>query len=322
MKRSVEALVVVPLLLVSAAMLFAGLCGIAHAEPAQQFTFQVDSPQPQKLAVHVHLRRYDTTGLVPPTPTEFSMRLPRGVKVNPAFLTSRYLCDGPALRDALDVHPSRVPFNRRLERLDAFARELERSGGKRDLAVLPNVLACARGRLGTGSGLIDARDAVAVLTDPIPFHFSIFLSRGTTPDAVAGFAVVGAADERSAIVRRYPVVAGVHAAVTESLFDEPTPDGLFGLELAINTGPINGFQVSIAEIEVTVRALRLRRGTCVARGRAGSSCIRRQRTDESLYAVPSCPASGHFSAQLDTTYPLPTPRSTTTVDVPCPGYTR
>ncbi|MFY9578370.1 MAG: hypothetical protein WAQ33_03525, partial [Gaiellaceae bacterium] len=179
---------------------------------------------------------------------------------------------------------------------------------------------CARGRLGSGSGLIDARDAVPILTDPIPFHFSIFLSRGTTPSAVAGFTVVGAADERSAVARKYPIVAGVHAAVTESLFSEPTPDGLFGLKLAINTGPINGFQLSIAEIEVTVRSLRLRSGTCLARGRGGR-CTRRQRTDESLYAVPRCPASGHFSAQLDTIYPPPTPRSTTTVEVPCPRYT-
>lgn len=320
MRKSVEALVIVPMLLVIAAMAILGLCGSARAEPVQQFTFQVDSPRAGDLSAYMHLRRYDTTGLVPPTPTDFSIRLPRGVEVNPAFLTSRHLCDGPALRDALDAHISAVPFMRRLDRLDAFARELERSGTKRDLAALPNVRACARGRLGSGKGLIDARDAIAVLTDPIPFHFWIFLSRGTTPGAVAGLTVVGAADADSAIARKYPVVTGVHAAVTESLFSEPTPDGLFGLELEINTGPINGFQLSIAEIEVTVRSLQLRRGACLARGR-GSRCTRRQRTDESLFAVPRCPASGHFSAQLDTIYPPPTPRSRTTVEVPCPRYT-
>lgn len=320
MKRSAEALVFLPLLLVIAAMAILGLCGIARAEPVQQFAFQVDSPRAGDVAAHMHLRRFDTTGLVPPTPTDFSIRLPRGVEANPAFLTSRYQCDGPALRDALDAHISAVPFPRRLERLDAFARQLERSGTKRDLAALPNARACARGHLGSGRGLIDARDAIAVLTDPIPFHFSIFLSRGTTPSALAGFTVVGAADEHSAIARKYPVVTGVHAAVTESLFADPTPDGLFGLKLAINTGPISGFQLSIAEIEVTVHALQLRRGTCLARGR-GSRCSRRQRTDESLFAVPRCPASGHFSAQLDTVYPPPTPRSTTTVEVPCPPYT-
>lgn len=321
MKRSVEALVFVPMGLVIAGMAIFGLCGIARAEPVQQFTFQVQSPRAGDLSAFMHLRRYDTTGLVPPTPTNFSMRLPHGVAFNPAFLTSRYLCDGEALRDTLDAHLSGEPFVRRLERLGAFARELERSGRKRDLKALPNVLACARGRLGSGKGLIDAREAVAVLTDPIPFHFSIFLSRGLTSSAVGGFAVLGAADEQAPIVRKYPVVAGVHAAVTENVFSEPTPDGLFGLRLEINTGPINGFQLSIAEIEVTVRSLRLRKGACVARGR-GASCTRRQRTDEALFAVPRCPASGHFSAQLDTVYPELTPRATTTVEVPCPRYTR
>jgi hypothetical protein len=320
MKRSAEALVFLPMLFVIAAMAILGLCGIARAEPVQQFTFQVRTPRAGDLSAYMHLRRFDTTGLVPPTPTEFTMRFPRGVELNRAFLTPRYLCDGPALRDALDAHISAVPFNRRLERLGAFARALERSGRKRDLAVLPNVRACARGRLGAGSGLIDARDAVAVLTDPIPFGFSIFLSRGLSPSALAGVTVVGSADKRSAIVRRYPVVAGVHAAVTENLFSDPTPDGLFGLKLEINTGPINGFQVSIAEIEVTVRSLQLHRGTCLGRGR-GSRCTRRQRTDESLIAVPRCPASGHFSAQLDTIYPPPTSRATTTVEMPCPRYT-
>ncbi len=125
MRKSVEALVIVPMLLIIAAMLALGLCGIARAEPVQQFTFQVESPRAGDLSAHMHLRRYDTTGLVPPTPTDFSMRLPRGVEVNPAFLTSRYLCDGPALRDTLDAHISAagVPFPRRLERLGAFARE-------------------------------------------------------------------------------------------------------------------------------------------------------------------------------------------------------
>jgi len=41
-----------------------------------------------------------------------------------------------------------------------------------------------------------------------------FLSRGTVPGAVAAFTIIGAADEHSAIVQRYPVVAGVHAVVS------------------------------------------------------------------------------------------------------------
>jgi hypothetical protein len=318
MKRSIEALVVVPMLLVIAAMAILGLCGIARAEPAQQFLFQVINPRPGDLAVRLHLRRFDTTGVVPPTPTEFSIRLPHGVGINRAFLTPRYLCDGHALRDALDARPSGVPFNERLAQLDAFARELARSHTRRDQAQLANVRACARGRLGGGTGLIDARDAIPVLTDPIPFGISAFLSRATIPGAVAAVTVVGSADERAPIVRRYPVVAGVHAVEVENFVPDPTPDGLYGLKLLIHTGPINGFQVSIAEVNATARSLELRRGMCLASARG--HCVRRQRADASLFTVPRCPASGHFNAQLFSAYPPPTPSQTTTLEVPCPRY--
>lgn len=320
MKRSIEALVVVPLLLVIVAMAILGLCGIARSEPVQQFAFQLTSPNPDDLAVRVLLRRFDTTGGVPPTPTELSMRFPRGVALDRAFMTPRYLCDGRALRDALDARPTGAPFAVRLAHLDAFARELARSHTERDRAALANVRACERGRLGGGTGTIDARDAIAVLTDPIPVGFSMFLSRGTAPGAVAGFTIIGAADERAPIVRRYPVVAGVHAVVTENVVDDPTPDGIYGLKLVIDTGPINGFQVSIAEVDAHARTLTLRRGTCLARGRGGR-CVRRQRADASLFHVPSCPASGHYLAQLFAAYAPPLPSETTTIDVPCPRYT-
>ena len=105
MKRSPEALVFLPMLVVIAAMAILGLCGIARAEPVQQFTFQIDSPRAGDLAAHMHLRRFDTTGL----PCRRRRPTSRcgcraGWRSNPAFLTARYLCDGPALRDALDAH--------------------------------------------------------------------------------------------------------------------------------------------------------------------------------------------------------------------------
>lgn len=309
MKRFAEALAVI------AATSVLAWSGIARAEPVQQFTFEVAGPGPAGLTVHLHLRRFDTTGAVPPTPTAFELRLPAGVRLNPALLTPRYRCDGVALRDALDARPSRTPFNARLKRLDAFARELARSGAKRDRAALANVRACARARLGDGSGMVDAREAVGVLTDPIPFAFSMFLSAGTVPGAVAGLTAIGAPDPRSAVARRYPVVAGVHAVERESFLLV----GQQRLVLALNTGPINGFQVSRAEIDATVRTLTIRRGTCLARGRSGR-CARRQRADASLFTLPSCPASGRFGVELFAAYPPPTPSQTTTVEVPCPRY--
>lgn len=158
-----------------------------------------------------------------------------------------------------------------------------------------------------------------MLTDPVPVAFSVFLSRGTIPGAIAGLTILGAADERASIVHKYPVVAGVHAVITENFTDDPTPDGLYGLKLVIYTGPINGFQVSIAEVDATARSLELRKGTCLARGRDGR-CGRRQPVDTSLFVVPRCPASGHLSAQLLSAFPPPAPSLTTTLEVPCPRF--
>jgi hypothetical protein len=107
--------------------------------------------------------------------------------------------------------------------------------------------------------------------------------------------------------------------MTENLVHDPTPDAVYGLKLRIDTGPINGFQVSIAEVDATARSLVLRRGTCLARGRGGR-CLRRQRSTASLFVVPRCPAAGHYSAQLLSVYPPPTPSQTTTLSVPCPRY--
>ena len=77
--------------------------------------------------------------------------------------------------------------------------------------------------------------------------------------------------------------------------------------------------MSIAEVDARVHSLVLRRGTCLARG-GGNRCVRRQRADALLFNVPRCPASGHYSAQLLTTYAPPVPTVATTIAVPCPRY--
>lgn len=111
MKRSIEALVVVPMLLVIVAMAILGLYGIARAEPVEQFGFQVSGSSPAQLALHLMLRSFDTTGAVPQTPTARELRLPAGVRLNASFLGARYQCDAGALRDALDARPTGVLFN-------------------------------------------------------------------------------------------------------------------------------------------------------------------------------------------------------------------
>ncbi len=293
----------------------------ALAAPVQQFDLQVRSPHPDgQVAVRLQLRAYDTTGAVPPEPTSLYLRLPAGVAVRRQFLTSHWFCDGPALRDALDRHPSGIPFTQRIEDLEPFIRSLAHDTSKAGRAALANARVCERARLGGGTGLIDARDVTPVLADPIPVKFTEFLSRGTAPGSVMGFTILGAAIENAPIVHRFPVVAGVHAAITDSLVSDPTPDGLYGYKLVFDTGPISGFKVSIAEADTTVHGLELAKGACLRRDRHGR-CRARQRADTYLFGAPACPSSGQLSALMFSSYAAPTPSITTTLQLPCPRFT-
>lgn len=293
---------------------------IASAEPAQQFSMRlraerVDGP----VSFTIVMRSFDTTGLVPPAPVESYLRLPRGAGIRKEFLNPRWYCDGPALRSALDARPSRTPFNQRVANLVPFIRSLARGETRADRAALANARVCERARLSRGTGLIDARDAIRVLTDPIPVGFSVFLSRPEAPSAVTGVTIIGAADERSAVVERYPVVGGVHVAIGADMLDDPTPDGLYGLRVRMPTGPINGFDVRIAEVDMTVRSLVIRRGTCLAR-RGSGRCSRRQPADLHSFLLPACPPTGALSAMMFTGFAPPTPSLTTTFQLPCPRF--
>jgi hypothetical protein len=116
------------------------------------------------------------------------------------------------------------------------------------------------------------------------------------PGAIVGFTILGAADESSPLVRRYPVVAGVHAALQGNVVNDPTPDGLYGYKLLLPKGPINGLQISIAEVTATIHGLTIPQGTCLRRG-AGGRCTARARTDTDSFVLPRCPPSGRMLAQ-------------------------
>lgn len=319
MKRSIEALVMMEIVAVIVAMAIVGVCGIARADPVQQLGVQVTTPRPGDVGVDIELRFFDTTGAVFPSPTARTLRLPRGFSLDRRFLDPRWLCDGRALRDALDARPSATPFVQRVANLKPFIRELARSRDKADRGALANARACERGRLGTGTGVIDARRALPVLQDPIPFGVSLFLGRGTIPGAIASITALAAAEPGSTTVRKYPVVEGVHAVETDNFVFAPTADGVYGDEVVFRTGPINGFDVSIAEVRAHLRGLRMHAGACVRSDRSGR-CKRRLRAGAQLFRLPVCPSSGRLSAELLTAFAPPVGSLTTTVSQPCPRY--
>lgn len=308
------------LLVVVAVTAVAGICAAAFAQPAQQLSFRwTNANHASQVGFHFDLQTYDTTGAVPPPLTDYYVRLPRGASVRRQFLVARYQCNGPALRNALDAHPSGIPFTQQIANLQPFIHSLAHSRSRADRAAVANATVCERARVGGGTAQIDARRVTPVLSDLVPVRFAVFLSRGTAPGSIGGFTILGAAEEGSPIVHRFPVLAGVHAALAGSIVNDPTPDGLYGYKLLLPKGPINGLDISIAHVSATLHGLTIPRGTCLKRD-TGGRCTARQRTDLDSFVLPRCPPSGVLNALLFAGYAAPTPSVTTTIRVPCPTF--
>lgn len=305
----------------AAALALLALPAVALAEPVQQFSFQLTDLEPGgRFTLLFNARTFDTTGGVPPSPTVNFLRLPAGAELRREFRTRRYACNGQKLRDDItrDIDPKGTPFYKRVANLRPFIRSMARSRSRRARSALANARTCERARIGVGSARIDARASIPALDQLIPAHFSMFLSRPRARGGVASFTVVGAADERAPIVRRYPIVAGVHVALNATFFDDPSADGRFGYRLDLPTGQVAGFTVSIAELSVRTTGLTLRRGTCLARRRG--RCVRRQRRTAFWFTTPPCPSSGRLSILNHFEYADASLNVTKTVDLACPRF--
>lgn len=313
----------VRILLLALAGLVLAAPAVAQAEPVSQFSFQVTNIKPGgRYTLIFHGQTFDTTGGVPPTPTANYLRLPKGATLRRQFLTGRYFCNGPKLRTDLDTMDfSATPFTKRIQNLKPFIRLLERTKGAAARRALANAQACDRGRIGGGTARIDARNVSPVLDRLIDVTFATFLSRGTEKGAVAGFTVLGAADENQEIVKRrtFEVLTGVHAALQANFVNDPTPDGLYGYRLDLPRGDVNGFRVSIAELNAITNGLTLAKGTCLRTNRRGK-CVARQRRALFWFTTPPCPPSGIFHIQEFFGYAPPTPSGTNTIQIACPRF--
>jgi hypothetical protein len=293
---------------------------VAQASPVEQFSFQLSNVKPDgSYTLLFRSRLFDTTGGVPPALTSNYNRLPRGATLRREFLNRRWFCDGTALRNALNDHYSTVPFTRRVANLKPFIRELSKSHSRADRRARANAIVCDRARIGGGTAQIDARAALPQITDLIPARFSMFFSRPTARGAIAGFSVIGAADEGSPIAKKEPIIPTVHTVLNANFFNDPTPDGVYGYKLVFPTGKINGLSVSVAQIDATVNGLRIKKGTCLKTGRH-HRCVKRLRKTIFWFATPKCPPSGKVSIQAFYGYAPPTPSVTRTIQLSCPKF--
>ena len=294
-----------------------------QAEPVSQFSFQVTNIKPGgRFTLLFHAQVFDTTGGVPPSPTSNYIRIPKGATLRREFLNRRFFCDGPRLRTDIDLMDfSGVPFTRRILNLKPFIRTLARQRNRAARRALANAQACQRGRLGGGTARVDGRGVSDRLDRLIDVTFATFFSRPTVPGAVAGFAILGAADEDQEIVKRrtFEVLTGVHAALNANFVNDPTPDGVYGYRLDLPRNEVNGLRVSLAEIDASTNGLSIKKGECLKRNTRGR-CVKRQRRTLFWFTIPPCPTSGLFSFQQSYTYADPALNDTKTVQLACPRF--
>jgi hypothetical protein len=308
-----------PLLLAAFAVLLG--IAVAQAEPIQQFSFEVTNIKSGgRFTLLFNSHTFDTTGAVPPPITSNYFRIPAGATIPKVFRNKTWWCNGQALRSALDNRPNGQGFADRVANLKPFIRSLSKSRDRSDRAALALAQTCERARIGGGTVMVDARNyKVAVLKDLVRGKFSMFFAKPTVPGGVAGFVVMGAADTSVPIVKANPVIAGVHVALNSNFVNDPSPDGLYGYKLLLPTGPINGIDVSLAEIHAKISGLTLLKGTCLARNHRGR-CMRKQKKTVFWFTQPKCPASGLISFQAFFGYAPPTPSITQTKTLTCPKF--
>jgi hypothetical protein len=270
----------------SALLAFFCLVAVAQAAVVHDFSVELRDEKPYGAAtVHLTEKTYDTTGAVPPATLSGTAWLPKGISIRAQFLKKPYVCNLRKLNETKS----------------------------------PSV--CKRARIGTGKALIDIRP---LLAEPFPVNLQIFLAKATAKGAVASYAVFGVPDQRAPVVRNTPGIRDARALVIGTIFDDPTPDGLYGYRMEDPFTQI-GIKFSVAEAEATLPGLTItkRVRTCARpQGRrSGSRCRKTKSKVKRIFWVtaPDCPASRKLSWKADLR--LEGGISLSTVrETPCPRF--
>jgi hypothetical protein len=298
-----------------AVAVLASLCAVAVAQGTvvQDFSFQIKDVKPGgRFTVLFDSHSYETSGGIPAPLNENYLRLPKGATVRKEFRKKQFYCDTKKLVD-------QVRMDKGNGRFTPFMNNLLRGKPTPPKNAKSLIKTCRYARIGTGRVLVDARPFAA---DPIPADLMMFWTK-PDPGAVATFAIVGIPDERVPIVANNRTIRETTPVINASFFSDPTPDGLYDYKLVLPTGPINGIQISVAEVHVTTTGLSLtkKRTTCLKRKRG--KCVKKKVKKTSLFwfTQPKCPASGQLSFQAFYGYAT-SPDETKTISIPCPKFKR
>jgi hypothetical protein len=296
-----------------AVTVLASLCAVAVAQGTvvQDFSFQIKDVKPGgRFTVLFNSHSYESSGGIPAPLNENYIRLPKGATVRPEFKKKQYYCDAKKLVD-------QVRMDKGSGRFTPYMNKLLKGKPTPPKNAKSLVATCRYARIGTGRVLVDARPYAA---DPIPADLMMFW---TKPDkgAAATFAIVGIPDERVPIVANNPTIRETTPVIDASFFSDPTPDGLYDYKLVLPTGPINGIQISVAEVHVTTTGLSLTKKKTKCVKRKGGKCVKKKVKKTSLFwfTQPKCPTSGQLSFQAFYGYAT-NPDETKTISIPCPKF--
>jgi hypothetical protein len=270
----------------SALLAFFCLVAVAQAAVVHDFSVELRDEKPYGAAtVHLTEKIFDTTGAVAPATLSGTAWLPKGISIRPQFLKKPYVCN------------------------------------LRKLNETKNPSVCRRARIGRGKALIDIRP---LLAEPFPVNLQIFLAKATTKGAVASYAVFGIPDQRAPVVKNSPGIRDARAVLIGTIFNDPTPDGLYGYRMEDPFTQI-GIRFSVAAAELTLPGLTIKKRvrTCARpQGRrSGPRCGKTKTKVKRTFWVtpPDCPASRKLSWKADLRLEGGTSLSTVR-ETPCPRF--
>jgi hypothetical protein len=293
--------------------MLAALCAVAVAqgEVVQDFSFQLRDVKPDgRYTVVFNSHSYESSGGIPAPLNENYIRLPKGAVVRSEFRNKKYYCDAKKLVDQVRMDKGNGRFTPYINKL----LKGKRTPPKNAKSLIKT---CRYARIGTGRVLVDARPYA---DDPIPADLMMFWTK-PAPGAAATFAIVGIPDETVPVVANNPTIRETVPVINASFFSDPTPDNLYDYKLVLPTGPINGIQISVAEVHVTTTGLTLTKKKVTCKKRRHGKCVKKKvkRTNIFWFTEPACPASGQLSFQAFYGYES-APDQIKTSTIPCPKF--
>jgi hypothetical protein len=307
-------------ILIAAVLALPVLAPAASAEPVQEFNVQLkDVRADGRYTIVFSSNSYDTSGEQPPVVTSNDVRFAAGVTIRKEFLTPRYRCDVPRLRDVLVDNPEAAPvMSKRVDQLPATLKRIRDD-------ITPNaariVETCIRAQIGKGIVVADTRPFIA---DPIPAKLFLYLSKATAKGAIASFGVLAVLDESSKPYKEIGLLQSLGPlSFTTNVFNEPSADGVYGYRLALPSGPVGIVKISLAELRVTTPGITAVKDRVTCARRSGGTCRKRKVTKQRTFWLtqPTCPASSTLG--FEASYVYETGQAMTkTQRLPCPRFQR